>query len=402
MKSFHVNFWIRLSLLSLLLVALLGFLMRYKISFEFPLLLQKNVQHAHSHFAFAGWVTQTLMVLLIYILQRSTESFNLQKYKYVLASNLALAYAMLISFTLQGYGLFSITFSTLSLLVSFWYSWIFWKDLVQLKGKTLAVPWFKASLAFLVLSSLGTFSLAYMMATKYVPQDWYLSSVYFYLHFQFNGWFWFALFGLWMADIPMTLQNEKINRNAFNLFLYSCIPAFLLSVLWLKIPIWVYGIILLAALAQLWGWYLMFKNFGKYALENLEPFYRFLLKCVALCITIKLLLQLLSLVPELGKLAFGFRSIVLAYLHLVLLAIITTSILVYIRKLNILYYRKHFSLFFALFALGIFLNEIVLTTQGIAAVFYTIIPNINELLFGISILLLLGISGMFFSSKKTN
>lgn len=402
MKSFHINFWIRLSLLSLLVVALLGFLMRYKISFEFPLLLQKNVQHAHSHFAFAGWVTQTLMVLLIYILQRSAESFTIHKYKYVLATNLMLAYAMLISFTLQGYGLFSITFSTLSLLVSFWFGWIYWKDLNQLKGKSLAVSWFKASLIFLVLSSLGTFSLAYMMATKHIPQEWYLSSVYFYLHFQYNGWFWFALFGLWMADVPMTLQNKKINKKAFSLFFYSCVPAYLLSVLWIKFPFWIYGIILLAALAQIWGWYLMLKNFGKYAQENIEPFYRFLLKCVALCISIKLLLQLFSLVPELGKLAFSFRSIVLAYLHLVLLAIITTSILVYIRKQNILMYGKHFALFFALFALGIFLNEIVLTTQGIAAVSYTLIPKINEILFGISILLLLGISGMYFSSKKSN
>ena len=68
--SFKTTFWIRFSIFNLMLVALLGLLMRYKILFEFPLLDQKSVQHSHSHFAFAGWVTHTLMTLLIAFLQK--------------------------------------------------------------------------------------------------------------------------------------------------------------------------------------------------------------------------------------------------------------------------------------------------------------------------------------------
>jgi cytochrome bd-type quinol oxidase subunit 1 len=36
MKEFKTAFWVRLSLINLLLVALMGILMRYKIGFEFP------------------------------------------------------------------------------------------------------------------------------------------------------------------------------------------------------------------------------------------------------------------------------------------------------------------------------------------------------------------------------
>ena len=54
MKKLNLNHWIKISLFSLLVVALLGVLMRYKIAFELPYLAQKNIQHAHSHFAFAG------------------------------------------------------------------------------------------------------------------------------------------------------------------------------------------------------------------------------------------------------------------------------------------------------------------------------------------------------------
>ena len=67
---FKTSFWIRFSIFNLLLVALLGLLMRYKIGFEFPLLDQKSLQHSHSHFAFAGWVSHTLMTLLISFLQK--------------------------------------------------------------------------------------------------------------------------------------------------------------------------------------------------------------------------------------------------------------------------------------------------------------------------------------------
>jgi hypothetical protein len=68
MHAIHTSRWIPLVLASLVLVASLGVLMRYKIAFEFPYLDQKNLQHAHSHFAFAGWVTQALMLLIAHAL----------------------------------------------------------------------------------------------------------------------------------------------------------------------------------------------------------------------------------------------------------------------------------------------------------------------------------------------
>ena len=64
-----MRFWLKFSLINLFVVALLGLLMRYKIGFEFPYLNQKSLQLAHSNFAFTGWISHTLMVLLIYTLQ---------------------------------------------------------------------------------------------------------------------------------------------------------------------------------------------------------------------------------------------------------------------------------------------------------------------------------------------
>ena len=77
------TFWLKFSLFNLLLVAILGLLMRYKIGFEFPFLDQKNLQHSHSHFAFAGWISHTLMVLmLVFLTQKATKATTdyLKKY----------------------------------------------------------------------------------------------------------------------------------------------------------------------------------------------------------------------------------------------------------------------------------------------------------------------------------
>ena len=54
-----------------------------------------------------------------------------------------------------------------------------------------------------------------------------------------------------------------------------------------------------------------------------------------------------------------------------------------------------------LFSIGVILNELVLAIQGVASFSYTIIPYVNEILFGASIILLLGIVlTAYFSFKE--
>nr|MBP6558007.1 hypothetical protein [Flavobacterium sp.] len=54
-----------------------------------------------------------------------------------------------------------------------------------------------------------------------------------------------------------------------------------------------------------------------------------------------------------------------------------------------------------LFSVGVFLNELVLAVQGIASFSYTVIPFVNELLFGIAAIMVSGIAiTAFYSVKK--
>jgi hypothetical protein len=386
--------WLQISFLNLLIVSLLGVTLRYKIAFSFPYLDQKHLLHGHSHFAFAGWITQALMVLLVQYLSQYKAGNVYKEYHLLLTANCITAYGMLIFFPLQGYGLGSIIFSTLSIFVSYFFAVRYWKDLDNLPIKNTSHYWFKAALLFSVLSSLGAFSLAFIMATKTIHQSWYLAAVYFFLHFQYNGWFFFAGMGLLISKIEKLFSTNKQLKTIFWLFCLACVPAYFLSALWMPIPVSIYLLVIAAAIAQVIAWCLlvrlMFNNKTTIKLVlNDKSRWLFLLAGIAL--TIKLLLQLGSTHPALSQLAFGFRPIVIGYLHLVLLGVITIFILGYIISIDLIARGKYFMPGIRIFIAGIIINEILLMLQGTLGLSYSIVPFINELLLIAALIMFSGI-----------
>jgi hypothetical protein len=378
--------------------------MRYKIGFEFPYFNQKSLQHSHSHFAFSGWISHTLMVLIIHFLQKKMTGSVGFKYNKIIIINLACSYGMLVSFILQGYGFYSIFFSTASILAAYGFAYYFFKDLRQLSQKSLAINWFKAALGFNIISSLGTFYLAYMMVTKNIYQDEYLASIYYYLHFQYNGWFFFGCMGLLFDFFNLQEIENRFYKKSFQLFFASCIPAYFLSTLWLNMPLWLYIITVMAAFIQVYAWFRLIyilskKNFE--ILQNYPFFLRYILLFVGFALSVKLLLQLGSTIPVLSQLAFGFRPIVIAYLHLILLAVICLSLLFYIYANHFFQLRKTTRVGIILFSIGVILNEIVLAVQGLASFSYIVIPFVNQMLFSIAVLMVIGIiTTTLYSVKK--
>ena len=399
----NTKFWLKISLHNLCIVAAIGVLMRYKIGFEFPYFDQKNLQHSHSHFAFAGWISHTLMVLMVYYLQTKIASFQGNKYKNIIIANLICSYGMLIFFIIQGYGLISIVFSTASIFVSYVFAYHFIKDLKLLDSQFLSKNWFKAGLFFNVISSFGTFYLGYMMVSKNFVQDFYLSSIYYYLHFQYNGWFFFACMGLAFGFLNLRKSDHSFYETSFKLFAIACVPAYFLSTIWLELPLWLYVITVIAAMTQVFSWFkflVILLKTRKNALENYAPLLRYLLLFVSFALSIKLLLQLGSTVPYISHWAFEFRPIVIAYLHLVLLAIFTLFIFFYIYANHLIFINRKIKYGILLFSIGVVLNEIVLAIQGIASINYIVIPYANELLFAIATILFLGIGFIFYFSIK--
>lgn len=391
--KFNLRKWSRVSLFNLMLVAFLGVVLRYKIAFSLPFIDQKYLLHSHSHFAFAGWVSQVLMALLVgYLADKGGHAFS-KKYNWLLYANLVTAYGMLLSFAIQGYALVSIIFSTLSVFVSYFFAIIYWKDLDALPEAKTSHNWFKSAVFFNALSSLGAFALAFMMATKNTHQNWYLVCIYFFLHFQYNGWFFFACMGLLSQQLSSNHVSESKLKMVYKLFAWACVPAYFLSALWLPIPIWIYALVVISVFLQLAGWLIAWRLI-KQALpaigKSVDIFPQRLFLLCGLALTIKLLLQAGSVIPSLSQLAFGFRPIVIGYLHLVLLGVITLFIIAYVLAFNFIPVNQFTKTGVLIFTTGIILNETVLMAQGVADMQYLGIPFINETLFAISIILFTG------------
>lgn len=394
--------WLKIALFNLLLVAAIGIILRYKIAFSLPFINQKHLLHGHSHFAFAGWISQAIMSLMVgYLATQKSESV-FKKYRWILYANLLTAFGMLIAFPIEGYALFSIILSTLSIVVSYVFAVMYWKDLNNINVKHSSHLWFKTALFCNAFSSLGAFSLAIMMAAKIIHQNWYLAAEYFYLHFQYNGWFFFACMGLLTATLFKN-ATDAVLKKIFWLFAAAIIPSYFLSTLWMHIPVWMYILVIVAAVSQCTGWVYMVVLIKKQLLElkqSLAAVAKWLLTLAAVALSIKLLLQLGSTIPSLSILAFGFRPIVIGYLHLVLLGVITLFLLGYMFAGGLIIINKKAIAGAGIFAGGIIINEIFLMTQGVAGLDYTNVPFINEALFIAAIIMFSGLLLLNLSQKK--
>lgn len=386
--------WLQLSFVNLLIVAAIGVVLRYKIAYSLSFIDQKKLLHGHSHFAFSGWVSLALMALIVARLSDHRGQDLFKKYNRILFANLICAYGMLVSFPIQGYGLFSILFSTLSLFVSYWFAIRVWKDIKAIGQNNISFLWFKAATLFNAVSSIGAFALAFMMATKTMHQTWYLGAVYFFLHFQYNGWFSFTILGLLFEKLQeVKIPVSKLKR-IFWLFAMACGPAYFLSALWMPMPGFVYLLVVLSAIVQFtaWMWAITLIYKERIAIKQKIPDLAFITLQVSLiAMTIKLFLQLGSTIPKLSNLAFGFRPIVIGYLHLVLLGFTSLFILGYAMYSGVITSGCRSRAGIIIFISGIILNEMALMVQGVAAMGYIVVPYINEFLVLISLIMFTGL-----------
>ena len=399
----NIIFWLRFSVLNFLIVAVLGVLMRYKIAYSLPIVDQKHVQEAHSHFAFYGWITQIIYVFIIRYLHGIISEQQLKKYQTLLIINAVSAYVMIPSFIYSGYYWASIAASTAALLTSFVFFFFLLKDL---KGvQNLAKPWFLGGLFFAVISSIGVFGLSYMKSSGNITQDLYLASTYYYLHFQYNGFFIFSCIGLLLHSLKEIGSEiaEKENKMIFWLMFIGCVIGVGLSVLWIKMPIWIYVAIILATIAQTFGavklYLVVKKNWTKLVL-SFSSLQRFVLMYVGFAFFAKTILQLGSTIPALSQFAFGFRNVVIAYLHLILLMCVSAFLINQILATNVFKMTKPVTTGLKLLLLGIFLNEAVLGLMGVFSIKYISIPFAPEILLGVSLLMLISLFIILLNLKK--
>jgi hypothetical protein len=298
-------------LLNFVVLAAFGALLRYMLCFPTSL-NYLNILHAHSHFAFAGWV----FMALIFLLAKQIGLDRSIAMKEMLVLTLLSSLGMLISFSMQGYKAVSIVLSTLFLLLTFQFAYVASRHLIG--QNSVYKKLFKASLFFLVISSIGPLALGALKASGNTGIV-YQNSIYFYLHFQMNGWMLFAVLAL--LSHQLDLSKAKISLW-LNLFIASTVLLFFIFTLWAKPPVWVAVLATLGALLNAVSWFMLVFKLG-----NIRQKLSLLLKAALLAISIKVVFQLFVCVPQIGEWTFANRNLIIGYVHLLTLGCVTPVII---------------------------------------------------------------------------
>lgn len=373
-----------LSLLGFFTVSLLGLLMRAKVVFEMPFLVQKHVQLAHAFFAFNGWVSFTLLWLLAErLVQLGSQRGGL--FQRMILVQWLLSWVLFGVYLAFGMGYWSFITESLLLLWLVALVTIMLREVHWLPGAAAMRHWLYPALAFLLLSGSGTLLLFWHYMHRSLNMNNYLGSFYSYLHFQYNGWF---LFGA-LALLQQYLPDQPALRIRGKRLAWLALPGVLLSLLWQDLPLWLYLMAIAVAVLQLffWGdWLRMAWPALREEWSRMAPPIRWLLPLAGAAVSARMFFQLLSTIPELEKAAFSFRPVVIAYLHLVLLGIFSSFLLYWLfrsGKLKITPLSKTAAGIFLLAFMG---TESVLAIMGSASFSYTQIPYANESLLALSLL----------------
>ncbi len=389
----NIDRWIDILIFNFCVVALLGFTLRSKILFSIPFLDYNRLLDAHFHFAFGGWVTLALVVLM------SSEllSAGIPQRRYTLISGLVLASAwvLLIGSPLPANSIGASVVSTLFIVATYIFSGYFLKDFSKAKHSATVRLLAVSAIICLVLSSIGIFTLAYLFATKSLSAFGYRDSLYTYLHLQYNGFFTLAVFALLFNKLETILgAAAKKNAYLFSVALTaSVIPSMFLTYLW-RDPIEVYRVIAIAGSIMLLITFFLFIRLLLSAKDIYSGHSSFIRAVGALAMGafgLKVFLQSFTLFPAVGNAVFGDRPVIIGFLHLVFLGFVTLFLIGWFAQngfLNLKLSITKVALF--VFISAVVLNEVVLMTQGLGAMFIKSSYIFPWLLWGLSIALFSG------------
>jgi hypothetical protein len=386
------SFWISLGLFNLCIVALLGLALRSKILFPLHFFDYSGLLSAHSHFAFAGWAGLMLVTMFIYDVLPAHVAQK-RVYSLILAAIEISGLGMAFLFPFFGYNTLTIAFSTFYVLAIVVFVPLFIRDVmrsdVNKNVKLLSV----SALLSLMLSFLGTIGLMYIIITKSGGSLLYRDSIYTFLHFQYNGFFTLSVFALFINYISNRGISPDNNARSFSIFLcLSIIPALFLSLLWHNITLFyiiaaIGCFFILMSVAYL---YFFLKHLNANRIFS-SPIVKTLWTFSLVSFSLKMLLQVGTIFPQLGNAVYGDRPVIIGFLHLVFLGFISFFLLAVLIENGYFTKDNKIALFpFIVFSSGIILNEFLLMLQGLGILFNTNNDIYKWLLWGAAIILFSG------------
>lgn len=338
----------------------------------------RHVTHSHSHIGLLGWIYTILSSLICQYFLRETDR---KPYFILFLCTQFCILGMLFSFPFGGYFLYSIIFSSLFIICTYWFSIFFLKrskkyNFIRFSisksvdvenDKPLSLKFVHWGIYFLILSSIGIWLLPVAIVKAGKGSDWYNSALYFFLHFQYNGWFLAVLFGLLVGEIEhKSLLNSKRLKGALYNFIIGTIGSVTLSwVGFFNEPILyiignISGFLLLASIFELYRAYMQLE----------KP--AFLMQMFLLLCMLKTIFMFLGSFPWIAEVVLPNREFVISYLHFTFLGVIGFGVLHFLEK-NLHIHFPYWSL--SLYTTAFVGSEILITYKGIAILCELFVPD---------------------------
>ncbi|MCC9064932.1 hypothetical protein [Flavobacterium piscisymbiosum] len=357
--------WLLCTFSNFFIASLMGLLLRWMYVAPIPGVNFQFLMHGHSHVAMLGWVYMMLYCLIFHFFVPK-EKHQKPIYNQLFWITELAVVGMMIDFPAQGYAFVSILFSTLHIFFSYYFCYLIIKDAnpTTLAEKKLL----RAALFFMIFSTLGVWCLGPAVSLLGKASAFYQIAIQFFLHFQFNGWFLFAILALFFKQAKLIIEAKKF-RIFYNLFVASTFLTLALPVSWyLPNPVF-YWLNALGVMLQLYAAVLFiqfirpqFQSFFAILPTIIKIVYGFALFSLAL----KVVIQLVVLFPELAQVSHQIRNFVIGYIHLTMLGIITGFLFGFALQNDFLNSRNRIQTWgIAIFLFGFFTTEILLFLQGI-------------------------------------
>ncbi len=343
----------------------------------------KHIMHTHSHIALLGWLYNAGFIVVQYLILKKKDG-PLNSVFWI--SQLTFL-GMLFSFPVQGYAFASIIFSTLYLFCSYALVYYLFRYSKEIENKAVS-GLLKWSGVYLVLSSFGPFALGFIMAKGLNDTYWYKLSIYWFLHFLYNGFFALIVFAYLIQKLKSSVNQKAI----YGLMAFSVIPLYGLSIVWLE-PNWsLYLVSFVGAAFQVVAFWLLVKEPNlKNIFKNKVAKQLFGLALAAYLL--KMVFQVFSVSPAVQTFLLETVSYsVIGFIHLVMLGFFTLFFLALFMESEFLKMSSLLKVGLRLLVAGILLSEGLLFTQSVAVYWKVFqIPNFFIVLYWCSSLMPIGI-----------
>ncbi len=381
----------RWALLAFAVAGTIGAALRLIYIVEIPGMLFRPWLHAHSHVAMLGWLFPGLLIALC---GQEQEGMPRRFWRLMVLSQL-LVLVMLIGFPLQGYGAVSIAASVLQVMVGYVLVRTIWSRVREWprRGSGLLA---RLALVFQAVSTLGIWAMGPVMAGGLAGSELYYWSIQWFLHFQFNGWFWFAVMAIGSRWAEKQGIDVRLDSLTVVLWAVSAVLTFALAIAWSERHMAVLAVNSIGVLLQLaaaWRTFVLLQRARVQLRTSTSPWMRTLIGAALLSMAIKVMAQAAVAVPSVADMALTLRNHVIGFIHLNTLGAASSILLAFaVMRGWVNDHDRRVHLALTSFLLGFLLSEALLFIQG--SLFWAglgMMPGYYEILFSVSALLPIGL-----------